>query len=293
MHHFSMASLVVLSETSAGFEWMLMEGVARNGKLLASGFAEGQPNAHILKPTMSAVAVEGGVRVSGVKRPCSLARSMDLLTASVLVPTVDGDGEQLAVALIPADSQGLTVTTFWGSFALAGAESDQVTVDDVFVPNELLVRTNVPKGHSLDELQIAGFLWFELLMSASYLGAASAVVERVLVNDRIPAADRMRLISELESAMAGLENIARQVPEAQREQQLLVDCLFVRYGVQDALARVMPRAVEALGGIAFISSDEIAYLSATVHALGFHPPSRAKMTGPLTDYLLGEPLTIA
>jgi alkylation response protein AidB-like acyl-CoA dehydrogenase len=293
MHHFSMASLVVLSETSTGFEWMLMEGVASGGKLLASGFAEGRPDANILQPTMTAVAADGGVRVSGVKRPCSLARSMDLLTASVLVPAAGGAGEQLAVALIPAGSEGLTVSPFWGSFVLAGAESEQVTVDDVFVPDELLVRTEVPEGHSLDALQVAGFLWFELLMSASYLGAASTLVERVLVNERIPASERTRLVAELEAAMAGLENVARQMPQSQRDQRLLADCLFVRYAVQDALARVVPRTVEALGGIAFISSDDIGYLASVVNALGFHPPSRAKMAGPLTDYLLGEPLTVA
>jgi alkylation response protein AidB-like acyl-CoA dehydrogenase len=294
MHHFSMASLVVLSQTGGtGLEWMLMEGLAKGGKLLASGFAEGRPGASILEPTMSAVAASGGVRVTGTKRPCSLAVSMDLLTASVRVPRLDGPGEQLAVVLVPADADGLRVSPFWGSFVLAGAESDQVSLADVFVPEELVVRTEPIAGTALDELQVAGFLWFELLMSGSYLGAASAVVERVLGDERVPAAERVRLVADLEAAMAALENIARRMPAEQRDHQLLGDALLVRYAVQDAIARVVPRALELLGGMAFISSDDLGYLAATVNALGFHPPSRTRMAEPLAAFVSGESLAIA
>ena len=84
---------------------------------------------------------------------------------------------------------------FGAGFALAGAESDQITIDDVFVPDELVVRPDAAPGQQLDGVQSAGFLWFELLMSASYLGAASALVERVLLNERIPEVDRVRLAS--------------------------------------------------------------------------------------------------
>lgn len=293
MHHFSMASIVALSEASNGFEWMLMEAVATGGKLLASGFAEGNPDVGILHPTMTAELTPEGLRVSGVKRPCSLSCSMDLLTASVMVPREDGNGEQLAIVMIPADIPGVTVSPFWGSFALAGAESNQVTIDDVLVPHELVVRTDVSGGQSLDEVQIVGFVWFELLISASYLGAVSALVERALQNERIPEADRVRLVMETEPAMAALENIARQLPTAGRDARLLADSLLVRYAVQDAVARAAPRAMELLGGMYFIGSDDVAYLAACVNALGFHPPARGKMSGPLARYLAGESLTIA
>ncbi|HZN20061.1 MAG TPA: acyl-CoA dehydrogenase family protein [Micromonosporaceae bacterium] len=293
MHHFSLASIVALSEVSNGFEWMLMEAVATGGKLLASGFAEGNPDVGILHPTMTATVTPEGVRVSGVKRPCSLSRSMDLLTASVMVPRQDGEGGQLAVVMIPAGTPGLTVSPFWGTFALAGTESDQVTIDDVLVPHDLVVRTDVSGGQSLGEVQIIGFLWFELLISASYLGAVSALVERALHNERIPAADRVRLVTETEPAMAALENIARQLPQAGGDARLLADSLLVRYAVQDAVGRAAQRAVELLGGVNFIGTDEVAYLAACVNALGFHPPTRGKMSGPLARYLVGESLTIA
>jgi alkylation response protein AidB-like acyl-CoA dehydrogenase len=293
MHHFSMASLVVISEISNGFEWMLMEGIAREGKLLASGFAEGNPGRSILQPMMTVVAGDGGVHVSGVKKPCSLSRSMDLLTASVLVPRLDGPGEQLAVAMIPADSPGLSVSPFWNTFALAGAESDQVRLVDVFVPNELLVRTDTVAGEALDSVQIAGFLWFELLMTASYLGAVSALVERVVDKAGIPDLEKIRLVCDTEAAMAAVETVAGRLGAGCRDSTTLAESLYARYAAQDSIARVAPHAVELLGGMHFIGSDEVAYLSAACNGLTLHPPSRGRMAGPLAAQLSGGTLTIA
>ncbi|WP_329110222.1 acyl-CoA/acyl-ACP dehydrogenase [Micromonospora sp. NBC_01699] len=293
MHHFSMASLVVISEISNGFEWMLMEGIAREAKLIASGFAEGNPGRSILQPMMTVVAADGGVHISGVKKPCSLSRSMDLLTASVLVPRRDGPGEQLAVAMIPADSPGLTVTPFWNTFALAGAESDQVELVDVFVPDELLVRTDTAPGEALDGVQIAGFLWFELLMTASYLGAVSALVERVVDKVGVPELEKIRLVCDTEAAMAAVETVAGRLDAGCRDSTTLAESLYARYAAQDCIARVAPHAVELLGGMQFIGSDEVAYLSAACNGLTLHPPSRARMAGPLAAQLSGGTLTIA
>ena len=292
MHHFSMASLVLLGETSTGMEWMLVEGLTRGAKVLASGFAEGRPDGGILRPTMTATLTPDGIRVTGVKRPCSLARSMDLLTASVLIPRSDGAGDELAVVLIPADSPGVSVSGFWGSFALAGAESDQVTLDDVLVPEDLVVRPDTTPGQQLDDVQTAGFLWFELLMTASYLGAASNLVERVVLNERVTEAERVRLVVEVEAAMGAVENVARQVTVSALNPDLLAEALYVRYAVQDTIARVVPRAIELLGGLNFMSADDIGYLAASVNGLGFHPPARAKMSGPLARYLTGDILEI-
>lgn len=295
MHHFSMATLVGLGDRGdgRGLEWLLIEGVAADNRIIASGFAEGRRGAGILEPTMTAEVTEDGVRISGVKRPCSLARSMDVLTASVLVPREDGQGDELAVALVPAESEGVTVSGFWSSAFLAGAESDQVTLNEVVVPPELLLRTAATAQGGIDELQTAGLIWFQLLMTGSYLGTASALVERVLLNDRIPEPERVRLFVETEAAAAAAEGLARSVDDGDLGESALAQALYVRYGVQDVIARVVPRAVELLGGLSFMTSDEVGHLAACANGLALHPPSRARMTGPFADYLADRPLTIA
>ncbi|MFK0120041.1 acyl-CoA dehydrogenase [Streptomyces sp. NPDC090994] len=295
MHHFSMATLAGLGGLGDGPQGMLVEGVAAGNRIIASGFAEGRSGTGILDPSMTAEVTGDGIRINGVKRPCSLARSMDVLTASVLVPREDGQGDELAVALVPADSEGLSVSGFWSSTFLAGAESEQVTLTDVLVPPDLVLRTGTAtaSGDRLDELQTAGLLWFQVLMTGSYLGVAGALVERVLLNDRIPEHERVRLYAETEAATAAAEGIARRVDSGDLGESALAQALCTRYGVQDALGRIVPRAVELLGGLNFMTSDEVGYLAATANGLSLHPPSRTRMTGPFAAYLADGPLTIA
>lgn len=292
MHHFSLASLVEIADAASGFEWMLLQAIAQDGRLVASGFAEGRTGQGILKPTMEARPCEGGVIVNGSKKPCSLARSMDLLTASVSVPDGRG-GAQLAVALIPANGEGVEVRPFWNTWALAGAESDEVVLRDVFVPDDLLIRTGLAGEGELDELQTAGFLWFELLMTASYLGAASALVERVLVEERGHPAERAGLAVELEAVMGAVEGICRAMAAGEQGQDLLTQALVVRYSAQDAIARTVSSAVELLGGMAFIGSRDVVQLAAATHALAFHPPSRSRAAESLLQAFAGGPLTLA
>lgn len=67
----------------------------------------------------------------------------------------------------------------------------------------------------------------------------------------------------------------------------------MRYGVQDAIARVVPRAVELLGGLNFMTSDEVGHLAACANGLSLHPPARSRMTAQFSAYLADRPLAIA
>jgi alkylation response protein AidB-like acyl-CoA dehydrogenase len=293
MHHFSIASLVEASHASGGLEWMLLEAVAKQDLLVASGFAEGRTGQAILSPTMSARPDGDGLLISGTKKPCSLARSMDLLTASVAVPRLDGTGPQMAVALIPAGAPGVEIKPFWNSFVLAGAESDEVVLNDVRVPGDLVVRTEIGPDDTLDHLQTTGFLWFELLMAASYLGMASALAERVLTHPKIAAAERAGIAAELEAAMGCVEGVARGMRLGLWGEPAFGEALICRYAVQDAIGRAVRRAVEALGGMAYIASSDVPYLASCTAALAFHPPSRARMSDALCEFFDGKPLRIA
>src|SRR5262245_7316474 len=165
MHHFSVATLVemVASESASGMEWLLLEGIARRQLYVASGFAEGRTGAGILSPNLQVRRIPEGLVLNGSKKPCSLSASMDLLTASILLP---GEG-RLAVVLIPATTAGISRRPFWGSSVLAGAESDEVVLQDVVVPDNLIAYWGSPG--KLDAVQERSFLWFELLIAASYL----------------------------------------------------------------------------------------------------------------------------
>ncbi|MTD53770.1 acyl-CoA dehydrogenase [Amycolatopsis sp. RM579] len=292
MHHFSVASLVETGKRSTGFEWMLLEAIARDRLLVASGFAEGRTGQGILAPTMRAQERGGRIVLNGSKRPCSLARSMDLLTASVLLPAENGTGEGFAIALVPKGTPGLSVKPFWNSFVLVGTQSDEVVLDNVEVPPNLVVRIDVTPERPLDDLQTTGFLWFELLMSASYLGVASALVERMLASSRADAGLRASVLVDVESAMAALESVALGMTTGLLGEAALARALVCRYATQDAVARAVTRCVEGLGGMAYIGADDVAYLAAASAALAFHPPARDGMARALCEYYDGSPMRV-
>lgn len=55
--------------------------------------------------------------------------------------------------------------------------------------------------------------------------------------------------------------------------------------VQAAIERATNLSVELLGGMAFIASDEVAYLLAASRAICFHPISRSAATPLLAQFL--------
>jgi alkylation response protein AidB-like acyl-CoA dehydrogenase len=293
MHHYTTATLFALARRAGRLtdaQLDILAAIAPANLLLASGWAEGNPGANIVVPAATARPVDGGYLVNGGKKPCSLSRSMNVLTASAAVP-VDGT-PTLALLLIPADSPGITVEKFWLSNVLAGAESDEVRLTDVFVPADLVIRSAPDAPDRLDDLQTIGFAWFEMLATSVYVGATSALVEQALANGRGSVTDRAQAAIQLESAVALVENAARAIGDGLTGDAAVSAVLVARYAIQQALREAADLAAELLGGIAFIRSPDIAYLVAAVRALAYHPPSRTAMAEALVDYLTGRPLRL-
>ena len=293
MHGFSTAALVDLARLRPpqGLEAMLLAQIAARSLWLASAFAEGRTGAGLFSSALRVERCVDGLRVTGSKRPCTLSTSMDLLTASLLVPPrAPGEAPQFAVAVIPAGTPGIERRPFWSAPVLGGAESEELLLTDVIVPEMHVAYLGDPK--SLDAVALGGFLAFELLATATYLGVASALAERVLRARRGEPRDRAGLGVELENTMAALEGLALQAVEGEQE-ELVARALFVRHAAQAAIERATNRAVELLGGLAFIGDPDVTYLLGASKALAFHPPSRPAADAALDRHLRGEALGLS
>lgn len=294
MHHFSIGTLFGVAETfgqGTDLDGLLLKRIAGERWLVASGFAEGRSNQGILTPTMMARPVEDGYLLTGSKKPCSLSRSMDLLTASVGMRRPDGSVD-MGFLMLPADTPGLSVHPFWSSFALAGAESDEVRLTDVHVTDAQILQPPAELIDELTELQEVGLIWFELILCASYTGIASALVDRVLRDKRGSASDRATLAVRIEAAAALTEGLARRVMDTDTDNDALAAALVTRFTVQDLIRQATGQAQELLGGMAFVSSSDVGYLGAAVQAAAFHPPSRSSMTDGLLEYYAGAQLVV-
>lgn len=292
MHNFSIASLVGLTENSDGMEWMLLDGIARDGLLVSSAFAEGKTGQGVMAPSIQARRDGAEWVVSGRKKPCSLSQSMDLITASVSLVDPDGGEPVFGVALIPANTPGVRTERFWNSIVLTGAESDELILDDVRVSEDLVIRPELDPGSNLDDLQTVGLIWFSLLVAASYLGVASALVQRVIDADKGGAQARVPWITELEGATLALDRVASAVDGGETGNDTLADALVARYLAQGSIRRTVDACVEILGGIGFVSSPDISYLAAASHAVQFHPPSRRASLDSFDTYFAGGTLRI-
>ncbi|WP_317445923.1 acyl-CoA dehydrogenase family protein [Streptomyces collinus] len=296
MHHFTAAmlySLAVKSGRLTGAQTELLHRIVPEQQVMASGWAEGRTAQNILKPAVTARPVEGGFLLSGSKKPCSLSRSMSLLTASIAIHGEEGGEPELALALVPADAPGMSVHDFWGNDLLAGAESEEVRLEDVFVPADMVVRAGADDPTRLDDLQSAGFVWFEMLISAGYAGSAAALVEQVVERKRGSVEERAALAVDMEAALALLEGVARGTGAGPGDEESVARVLVARYAVQNALPDIVGRALELLGGLEFINNPASAQVAAATRALAFHPPSRIAASEPLLAYFGGGPLVLA
>ncbi len=288
MHHFTIATLMEINPEDPGPERELLESVAQGNLYVASGFAEGRTGVSIQTSNLRVEQGPGGVILNGSKKPCSLSLSMDLFTAST--PALEGMDAGLAAVIIPANTPGLERRPFWQSPILAGAESDEVILHNVSVLEDDFLPLGGPGRVSA--VQDRGFLWFEILISAVYLGIASALVERVFLSKKGGAIERVSLATEVEGAMAALEGIAHAMRPGEGGNDELARMLLVRYSVQTAIDRATSLAVELLGGMAFIRSPEVSYLLSAARALSLHPPARLMTGNRLDAYLAGSPLAL-
>ncbi len=291
MHHFSVASLVELTAAGDGFEWAMLAAIAENSWLLSSGFAEGRPGQHILTPTMRGTVVDDGLRISGVKKPCSLTWSMDLMSRQRgRAPTRTGARTGSPSSSSRPSPRGSSVGASGRAAPWPARRATRCASPMSIVPDALIFYPD--DGDSMDPIQARGFVWFELLVSASYLGAASRLVERVLELGKGSAEDRANLAIEVGAASAALEHVAASAAGSTDNDDLLARALYARYATERTIERVVMSASALAGGMAFIGSSEISYLLGATRALAFHPPSRAAASAPLAQFLDGAPLAL-
>lgn len=287
MHHLTVMVIVEYSLYGASGTKM-MRNVVEQRHLLASAFAEGKSGANVLDATMRAIPVEGGYRLTGSKKPCSLSHSMDMAMVGVALPLRPG---LRGIGMVASDAPGIQRKPFWTTNILAGAESDEVIFEDVFIPEEdMLVPETDDSLGIVDDAETGGVSWFEVLVSGAYLGIASALVERALLASK-PNAGRdheyVALAIELEGAANTLEGMAQRLTNDGFGVETLCQTLLGRYSVQRAIERATTQAVEILGGIAFVRSPEVAYLLAASRALSLHPLPRLSVGDMLMEHLKG------
>lgn len=276
MHGFSCSFLSLFGVFDSTGASALREICAQR-KLVASGFGEGRPGASLFDYETKATRVDGGYRLNGRKRPCTLARDMDVLTLGF--GHVDAEGRvQTGFAMLPSNASGLQVRPFWKSNVLAAAGSEEVVLEDVFVPDSMIFVPGAEDQESQDKmraLEALGLSSFQLFVAGSYVGVATNLAARIAASTTVSNADLVDVYTEVEGAMLTLEGAAHRIANKPFLSEVnLAETMAARFAAQKNLQRAVDLAVELLGGNAFIGDPLVSYLQATSRCLAFHPIGR-------------------
>ncbi|MBW9107787.1 acyl-CoA dehydrogenase family protein [Paraburkholderia phenoliruptrix] len=275
MHNFTVSFCNALAAYVPCCERMLRD-VAHDDLLVASAFAEGRRGAGILDSTVYMTPDGADFLIDGSKKPCTMSGCMDIITVGVAVKTPDG-GKRTGLAVLPAGEPGVTQRPFWSVPLLAAADNHELRFDKVRVSADqvlLAAEGDNETAQVVASAEVLGLCWFEIVASASYLGAVSGMAERVVADTGVDETERVLLGGELESAQAALDGAVHLMQTCEPNESLLARVLMIRFGVQRIIERCAMQAAELAGGLAFVRDRELMTQLAISRCLAFHPISR-------------------
>lgn len=232
-------------------------------------------------PTGRALPAPGGYRVSGYKRFCSQAPIADLLWTSAPVHAHD-DETDVIVFTVPMTARGISVLDTWDTLGMRATGSQDVELDDVFVPEEDVVARRV--SGRLDAPLVATATHFAPTVASVYWGIGRAARDEALriVRHRSASAD----LSDAAAAEMAVGRMDHALQVSWWALMGSVNALSGDYtcsprsmtGVMHAKLAVVRAAIEVtdiamslVGGGAYFRTSVLERLCRDVRAGAFHP----------------------
>ncbi len=283
MHIFSVGMLIEQWHRAKDNTWLLLEAIATQDRLLASGFAEPGLGGSILRSTLEVQRVADGYRVTGRKQPCSLAQQADL----VCLQFEDQTAGRLMVALIPTTADGIRALPSWDAMGMRGSASDTLLLEDCWVPDDLIFH-NCEPGYDDDPVFAASLVWFSLSAASVYLG----LLERALCvsgellrrgglrrggpsRASVPAYQQAvgDIVARAILLAMSCTGTAQRYAAGQTADEVLPLALAVKTEVAEFVVAAVGQLCELVGGMSYGRGGELARLWRDAQAARFHPPS--------------------
>ena len=130
--------------------------------------------ADLTHPRGEATKVDGGYRVSGRKVFASQSSAGTVMSTMFAYDDPE-QGRRVLNMAVPIASEGVTVLDNWDTLGMRGTASNDIVLEDVFVPDER-VLANRPYGVIDPPLQVIVSIAMPII-SGVYLGVAEAAYE--------------------------------------------------------------------------------------------------------------------
>jgi alkylation response protein AidB-like acyl-CoA dehydrogenase len=222
----------------------------------------------------TAVPVEGGYRVSGRKVFGSGSPAAHVfMTMAVLDDPADGP--TVLHLAVPLDAPGVTVADTWRTLGMRATGSNDVLLDNVFVP-EAAVSARRPPGRWTQVFHVIYGIAFPLIYSV-YLGVAEAARDLA-----VREAGRRRhdpvvqmLVGEMEDELLTARLTVRHMVDTADTDRLGPETtnqmLMGRTVAARAAVRAVDKAMEVAGGGGFYRALGLERLFRDIQAARYHP----------------------
>jgi alkylation response protein AidB-like acyl-CoA dehydrogenase len=252
-----------------GAEAMLRR-VAEEGILLVS-----TGGADFSRPRGEATKVEGGYRVSGRKVFASQSSHGDVM-ATMFAFDDPEQGRRVLNMAVPIASEGVSVLDNWDVLGMRGTASNDVVIEDVFVPDERVVA-NRPYGVIDPPLQVIASIAMPIV-SAVYLGVAEAAYRAALETAAAKADDPIVqrqigvMACRLKIASWALDRALDEIGDDPDPSVHSVSAAMIaKREIALAGIEVCDIAMEVAGGAAYFKGSTIERCYRDIRAAKFHP----------------------
>jgi len=220
----------------------------------------------------TAVAVEGGFRVTAHKRFCSGGPGADLFVTSA-VYTGDRGDEVLHFA-VPMNSEGIEIQSNWDTLGMRGTGSNDILMKEVFVPTAAVVARR-PAGEWHPMWDVIVPIALPVIVSV-YVGLASAAADHALRSAHGKAGQAGaigQLQNELTTAELALADMIRRVDDYSFDPCLeTTSAILARKTIAArAVRNAVEIASEIVGGSGFFRGHPVERMVRDVRAFHFHP----------------------
>jgi alkylation response protein AidB-like acyl-CoA dehydrogenase len=228
-------------------------------------------------PRGEAIKVDGGYRVSGRKQFASQSNFGDVLSTMFVYEDPE-QGRRVLNMAVPVRAEGVTVLDNWDTLGMRGTASNDVVLEDVFVPEDKVVA-NRPYGVVDPPLQVIASIAMPII-SGVYLGVAEAAYEAAVPVARRKAEDPIvqrqvgLMAHRLKVASWALDGSIDEVgddpdPSVQR----FAAVMTAKREIALAGIEVCDIALELGGGPAFFRGSTLERCYRDIRAAKFHPLS--------------------
>ncbi|MDQ3148224.1 MAG: acyl-CoA dehydrogenase family protein [Actinomycetota bacterium] len=244
--------------------------VAEEGIVLVS-----TGGADFTRPKGEATKVDGGYRVSG--RKVFASQSTHGAVMSTMFAFDDPEqGRRVLNMAVPMAGDGVSVLDNWDTLGMRGTASNDIVIDDVFVPDER-VLANRPYGVIDPPLQVIASIAMPII-SAVYLGVAEAAYEAARdaamarADDVIVQRQVGLMAHRLQVASWALDRALDEVgDDPDPSFHRVAAAMTAKREIALAGVEVCDIAMEVGGGASFFKGSTIERCYRDIRAAKFHP----------------------